>query len=413
MVKIFTEFCSMIHRRRFAQCVVASAIPATPLLASSATPRVLRVGPRRAVKSLAQAAREVRPGMRVDVDTGDYLADVSVWQVDDVTVRAVGGRVRLLAQGASAEGKAIWVVRARRMRVQGLDFEGCRVEHRNGAGIRFERGSLHLLDCGFALNEMGLLTSADPAATLAVENCEFAYNMRPDGHNHNLYVGPIARVTVTGSYFHHARIGHLIKSRAARSHISYNRITDENGGMASYELEFPNGGIATVVGNLIEQRPETDNPIMVSFGAEGYTWPRNSIYLAHNTFVNRLPQDGICLRVAASSGNGRSVEAVRAVNNLLVGNGILTPHDVRPDAAPLGDFTNNLKAGYSDFVDPEKYDFRLQAESRLVGRAVDAGTVTSGSEPINLTPRREYFHPRTSRSVNASLHNPGAFQSMA
>ena len=35
-------------------------------------------------------------------------------------------------------------------------------------------------------NEMGLLTSNEPTAVLEVENSEFAYNQRPDGHNHNL-----------------------------------------------------------------------------------------------------------------------------------------------------------------------------------------------------------------------------------
>ena len=54
--------------------------------------------------------------------------------------------------------------------------------------------------------------------------------------------GPFAVLKVTGSYFHHAKSGHLLKSRAAKNLIFYNRLTDEIGGTASYELEFPNGG---------------------------------------------------------------------------------------------------------------------------------------------------------------------------
>jgi hypothetical protein len=81
---------------------------------------------------------------------------------------------------------------------------------------------------------------------------------------------------VTGSYFHHADVGHLLKSRAARSHILYNRLTDETGGRASYELEFPNGGLAYVVGNVIEQAATTENETIISFGAEGYR-PRNEL----------------------------------------------------------------------------------------------------------------------------------------
>lgn len=41
---------------------------------------------------------------------------------------------------------------------------------------------------------------------------------------------------------------------AAVIHIYYNRLTDEAGGQASYELEFPNGGMVYVVGNIVEQR---------------------------------------------------------------------------------------------------------------------------------------------------------------
>ena len=113
-------------------------------------------------------------GSTIEVDAGDYLGDVAVWERDGVTVRAVGGRVRLLANGAAAEGKGIWVVRATGMRVQGFDFEGAAVPARNGAGIRLERGSLLVRDCSFVRNEMGILTNNDPATVLEVENSEFA-----------------------------------------------------------------------------------------------------------------------------------------------------------------------------------------------------------------------------------------------
>ena len=281
--------------------------------------RLLRVGTTKAFKTIAQAARMARAGSTIEVDAGEYPADVAVWQHDSVTVRAVGGRARLIAHGAAAEGKAIWVVRASGMRVEGFDFEGTAVPDRNGAGIRLEKGSLHVRDCSFMRNEMGILTNNDPATVLEVENTEFGYNQRPDGHNHNLYAGAMARLSVTGSYFHHARTGHLLKTRAAVNHIFYNRLTDEPGGTASYELEFPNGGVAHVVGNLIGQELQTDNPHLISFGAEGYKWPLNEICLVNNTLLNPLPQGGVYLRVAPGAG------AIRAFNNLLVGPGALEP----------------------------------------------------------------------------------------
>ena len=289
------------------------------------------------------------PGSIVEVDAGDYFADVAVWKHDGVTLRAVDGRVRLIAQGAAAEGKGIWVVRANGMRVEGFDFEGAAVPSRNGAGIRLETGSLFVRDCRFRYNEMGLLTNNDPDTVLEVENSEFAYNQRPDGHNHNLYVGQIAHLSVTGSYFHHARTGHLLKSRAALNHIVNNRLTDEDGGTASYELEFPNGGLAYVVGNLIAQSAQTENPHLISFGAEGYKWPRNEIHLENNTLVNPLPRGGVFLRVAPGA------DAIRAVDNRLVGLGTLKSAgpgeyrnnvsvDPRDHARGVGVFTHNPRA---------------------------------------------------------------------
>ena len=276
----------------------------------------LQVGPQRKIKTIAACAYLTRAGAIIHVDSGDYTADVAVWQQDDITIRAVGGRVRLLAQGAAAEGKGIWVVRAQRMKVEGFDFEGAAVPSRNGAGIRLETGSLLAKDCRFRYNEMGLLTNNDPNTVLEVEGCEFAHNQRPDGHNHNLYVGQIARLTVISSHFHHGHIGHLLKSRAAMSHIINSRLVDGADGTASYELEFPNGGMAYVVGNIIGQSTRTENPQLISYGAEGYKWPRNELYLANNTLINPLP-GGEFLRVAPGA------DSVQTFDNVLVGRGTL------------------------------------------------------------------------------------------
>ncbi len=360
------------------------------------TRQLIRVGPTRDVKTLAAASLLATRGALIQVDAGEYVGDVAVWTRDALTLRAVGGRVKLLAAGASAEGKGIWVVRANAMRVEGFDFQGAAVPDRNGAGIRLETGSLQVIDCSFTHNEMGLLASNDPTAVLEVENCEFAYNQYPDDHNHNLYVGRIARLSVTASYFHHARIGHLLKTRAAVNDIYYNRFTDEAGGTASYELEFPDGGIAHVVGNLVEKEPGAGNRHLISFGAEGYKWPRNEIHLINNTLVDRLPFGGVFLRVAVGA------DAIQAVNNLLLGPGALK-------SAGPGDYRNNFKARLRDFANSSVYDYRLIVDSPLVGLATDPGYASGRS----LRPQREYVHPRGSRALDGSPHNPGALQSLA
>lgn len=368
---------------------------AAPDTAASA-PQLLQVGPKRAVKTIAAAAKLAGNGSLIEVDAGKYVGDTAVWTQDDLQLRAVGGRVRLVANGKSAEGKGIWVMRGERMSVQGFDFTGAQVSDRNGAGIRFERGSLKVRDCTFTHNENGILTGNQPDAVLEIENSEFGYNGAGDGQSHNLYVGAIARLSVNGSYFHHADRGHLLKSRAAENRITYNRLTDESGGTSSYELEFPNGGMAYVIGNIIQQSATSENPHLISVGAEGYKWKANALYLINNTLIDDRPQGGVFLRV--QPGN----ISVRVVNNLLVGRATW-------DIGVAAIFRDNPTADQRDFADLPQGDFRLKADSRVVGRASDPGAVNG--EP--LQPSREYRHPRGSVPLNAPPTQPGAMQTLA
>jgi hypothetical protein len=375
--------------RRRELLAVAALMP----LAAHAGP-VLQVGPRRAVKTLAAAARQARDGMLIEVDAGEYVADVATWPQHELTLRAVGGRVRLVAAGAHAQGKAIFVTTGRRQRIEGFDFMGCTVPDRNGAGIRLEAGSLTLVDCGFRDNENGLMTANDEGIELDIVDCDFGTILPRAGLTHNLYVGAIKRLAVSGSYFHHGMLGHLLKSRAALNHILYNRLSDEIGGRASYELEFPNGGVAVVMGNLIMQSSTTENPHVISFGAEGATWEKQALYLVNNTLVDQLPSGGIWLRVKAPQAD------VAVVNNLFVG---------RPKLAADGHWKRqaNFAADWDEFVRAAREDFRLKPGSALRGKAVDAGE--GGGMP--LMPSREYRHPHTTVALSGPARQPGAFQS--
>jgi hypothetical protein len=254
---------------------------------------------------------------------------------------------------------------------------------------------LTVRNCRFIDNEDGILTSNNGASELRIENSEFGGNGAGDGQSHNLYVGQIRQLTVIGSYFHHARVGHLLKSRAARNDVMYNRLTDETGGSASYELEFPAGGVAYVIGNIIEQSPQTQNSNIISYGAEGYPWPQNELYLINNTIVDDRPQQGTFLHVAA--GTARIV----AINNLLLGRGTL-------DSAGPGKYVNNIVADKSDVASKSTYDYRLKKNARMVGKAADPGTANG----VKLRPEREYVHPMQTRSLGGDVLSPGALQSI-
>lgn len=386
---------SLCLPRRRQVVLGAAAWVLAPLCGTAQAQNITRVGPGYAIKSIAAAAAMARDGDVFEVEAGDYPGDIAVWTKDNIALRAVGGRVRLIASGMAAEGKGIWVVRGGHMTVEGFDFSGARVADQNGAGIRFETGRLTVLDCTFTDNQNGILTGNNVQTELEIVNSEFGYNGHGDGLSHNLYVGEIARLSVTGSYFHHAKVGHLLKSRAAANHIYYNRLTDEMGGSASYELEFASGGVAYVVGNIIQQGSQTENPHLISYGAEGYKWPKNELYLVNNTLVDNRPRGGVFLRVKPGT------VAVKAVNNLLVGKGTL-------DSAGPGEYRNNFTVDWDEFELAAREDYRLKRKSRVLGKAMDAGLADGQS----LMPDSEYVHPRKTMRLKGPARHPGALQSL-
>jgi hypothetical protein len=145
----------------------------------------------------------------------------------------VGEAPVLIASGRSAEGKATWVFRNGDFLVENVAFEGARVADRNGAGIRFERGKLIVRRCRFTDNENGLLGGNFPDGELVIQDSEFSRTPRDRGSlKHLLYVGRIARFTLTGSRFHQGFEGHLVKSRARENHVAYNLHYDDPEGMA-------------------------------------------------------------------------------------------------------------------------------------------------------------------------------------
>jgi len=374
--------------------------PATPA-AASATPdrndRIIRVGPGRSISRIAMAAQVAVDGSVIEIDPGDYVADVAVWTQADLTIRGTGNRVRLVAAGAHAEGKAIWVFRGHRATVENIDFIGARVPDRNGAGIRLERGQLTVRRCSFFNNQNGILTANGADIRLEVEDSDFGYNGAGDGFSHGLYAGRIDSLRLTGNHFHHGNVGHLVKSRARLNRIEYNRITDGNdgsGGRASYELELPDGGVAEVVGNVIQQGPLTRNSVIVSYGVEGYRWPQNTLRLVHNTIVNDARMGGTFVRVSPGAAS------VVMRNNLFVGYG-------KVDGSAVADAAGDRRAAWSDFRRPASLDYRLSEQGRAT-----AGNPPPAPLQADWVPRFEVGAVVGTLPLTAPPRFAGALQSI-
>jgi len=255
---------------------------ATPVIAPGST--VLTVGAGKEYATLGAALAASADGNTILVDAGTYTNDFgSVGS--KVSIIGVGGMVNLVATTQPPNGKAILTVDTD-CTMQNLSFSGCTVPDGNGAGIRYEGGSLTLQNCAFSNNQNGLLSASIPGGTLTIQHCDFGFNGSGTGYTHNLYVGAIDQLIVEDSRFHDVSVGHEIKSRAANTMITGNVIADGPTSTASYSIDLPDGGTAVVTGNLIEKGPQAENQAAVHFGGEGIPYAGSSLLVQGNQFVN-------------------------------------------------------------------------------------------------------------------------------
>lgn len=366
----------------------------TPAVAASlAAQAVLRVGPKRQLTTPSQAAAIARDGHVIEIDAAEYVGDVAIWRANNLTLRGVGGRPHLKAQGASAEQKGIWVIKGHKTTVESLEFSGAQVSDRNGAGIRQEGIGLVVRHCFFHDNENGILAGKNPESDILIEYTEFARNGYGDGQSHNIYLGNVRSLTLQYSYSHHARVGHNVKSRAMTNMILYNRLMDEADGKASYTIDLSNGGTSYIIGNLLQKGPEAENSNFIAHAPEGDKNPTQALYVINNTFVNDR-DGGIFVRVRGNP------SAVRVVNNLIIGKGTLL--------VGSGETLANLVTDTPRFVDRAHFDFRLMAGSP----ALDAGIMPGAALGMDLTPVWHYVHPtnKIARSVVGGRIDVGAYE---
>jgi hypothetical protein len=355
--------------------LVAAPVAALMLaLAATASARVLRVGPGRRFARPCQAIAAAHAGDTIQIDARgnrSYRGDVCAWSTNGLRIIGVHGRAHIDAAGANSEGKAIWVIAGNDTTIVNVELSGAHVPDDNGAGIRQEGAGLTLERCLFDHNQEGILAGDNAASDIVIDSSVFRDNGAGDGYSHNLYINHIRSFTLRDSYSTGARVGHLVKSRAARNYILYDRLTGERG-TDSYELDLPNGGLSYVIGTVLQQGPRTQNPNMLAYGEEGDLQRDSRLYVVNDTFVNDLHR-GAALLV------GAGVAPVVAQNNISTGSPVFATQ-------PGAHLRHNCLIANPRFAAPARYDYRLRASSpcRRSGRR------PSRARGFSLVPRFQY-----------------------
>jgi hypothetical protein len=359
---------------------VAGAAFATP-----ATAATLTVGPGQTYATPCAAIAAAHAGDVIAVDaSGNYAGDTCAWSTDGLTVTGVNGRAKIDLTGVTPAGeKGIFTIEGTASAtIENFELSGAAIsaaDGNNGAGIRHQGLNLTVRNCFIHDNQDGILGGPATANTgsVLIENSEFAANGAGDGFTHNMYIGDYAEFTLQYSYSHDAKVGHLVKSRAYTTYVLYNRLTDEAGGMASYETDIPNAGTAYVIGNIIEQSATTQNPTIVTFGEEGVPAGYDShLFVVNNTFINTLGSGTFV--------NDATMTPAVLTNDIFYNGGTITSQ-----ASAVRTTCFDSSQGDPKFVDLASYNVSLMVGSPCI----DHGTSPGDNGAQSLAPVFEYIHP--------------------
>lgn len=346
-------------------------------------------------------ANVLEDGDVIEIDAGEYInkASLAFWNKNNLTIRGVGGvaHMKVTAQEYNIQGKSIWVISGANVTVENIEFSGCKVPDKNGAGIRVESSNLTIVNCYFHHNENGILVYNNAESNLTVESSEFAYNGRSnDGYAHNIYVGRINKFVFKYNYSHHCTVGHNLKSRAKENIISYNRIMDEDTGSSSRLIDLPDGGFSIIKGNVLMQGPNAPNGNLIGYCVENSYHDVKKIYLVNNTLVNKRKNYALFLDL-------RDGEAL-IQNNIFAGFGTLSSGKAAKTLK-----TNLIESNIDkvNFTDETNFDYQLKLNSV----AIDYGSELNSINGYSLVPTKSYKHPLSyiSRNISGKI-DVGAYE---
>jgi hypothetical protein len=406
----------------------------TMLITSILLAGTVQIGPSRTYKTIQEGVDAAVDGDVVEIDAGDYPGTAVKIATSNLTLKGVGGRPHLTYSGNNPNDKGILVVEDATVHdlvLENLEISGATGASGNAASVRFQGKNLTVRDCYLHHSQNGILegNGAVTGSVVLVEQSELAFNGIPDsGTEHNMYISAsVQTFTLRFSYSHHAKEGHLVKSRAQETYILANRLMDElpvlDGGstdQSSALIDLPQGGRAFVVGNLLHKGSNTQNKnAAIWYGGENGDNAPHELYVVNNTHVS---DTGFATTAMILAKRGA---VIFAANNLVMGDGV-TILDFQPlDSAADRIFTiaNNLVDDALDkltlfsgsviatadvtytassnqtiadakLVNRASFDWHLLADSPAIDKGIDPGT----SLGFDLTPAFQYVHPVTSEA---------------
>jgi MYXO-CTERM domain-containing protein len=368
--------------------LTATASLSVLLFSAAASAATITVGPSGTHPAPCAAIAAAAEGDTIEIDTtGTYTKDYCVVDKNNLTIRGVGaGRAKIDANLEDVEmlplGDAIWVVNADNVTIEKVELTGAKnALTKKGAAVRQSGKGLTLTDCSIHDNDSGVVVENDPAGEVTISTSEFAMNGIEGGEDDpgHISIGKIAKLTLTGSYLHHARQASMVISNAVENHVLYNRITSEADGMSLFSLDFPLGGLTYVIGNIFHRSATDPNNKMIQYRyGQGALNPSHELFVVNNTFVSDEPALGVD---AAIDPQTETLPVIR--------NNIFDIPGMAPAVQPMEafDMASNLK-GDALLIDKTTFDYRLKEESP----AVDKGVPPGKGGDLDLTPTSQYMH---------------------
>jgi hypothetical protein len=234
----------------------------------------LCVGPGKQFPTLGAALASVRAGGTIEIVAATYRETARL-TLANVTLRGIGGRPHLDCAGlAPAGNKGCLLVAADGITIDNLEISGAEIPPELGANaacIRNQRNA------GFTVRNVichgsqeGILSYG---GTIVIENSQF-FDNGWTGLTHNVYFDGNCTVTVQGSVFRDARVGHEFKSRCPVTRIFGSTFRSNRG---SRNLDIPDGGDVLVDHSTLVKTANADDEEIVGFTPESCKHPGDMV----------------------------------------------------------------------------------------------------------------------------------------